>query len=139
MISRCAAGLLISFTASLWAKGTPVMIELKGENLASPIGITDAQLLGKFTFWDGPGMNMATLENAGRGSIIDWKAGIVAHAPAGLERRERTSAPLTSARSLGLKPRATGSWQPIHGQAAEPVESPCVGKHSVSQRTLCAT
>ena len=83
-------GLVSMFGAlsPLWAKGTTVRIEISGGTLASPFQITDPHRLEEFTFWDGPGMNNVRLENAERGSIIDWKTGIVAQHPAGLRRYE---------------------------------------------------
>jgi hypothetical protein len=88
--SVLAFGLFASLTVSapLWAKGNMVRIELKGGTLAAPIEITDVKLMEEFHFWDGPGINGVTLEKAERGSIIDWKAGIVAQPPAGLRRYE---------------------------------------------------
>jgi hypothetical protein len=65
-----------------------VRIEISGGTLISPLQITDEQRLEEFVFWDGPGMNGAVLENAERGSIIDWKTGIVAQHPADLQRYE---------------------------------------------------
>jgi hypothetical protein len=83
-------GLVSTFGASppLWAKGSTIRIEISGGSLTSPIRITDAKRLEEFTFWDGPGMNGVRLGNAERGSIIDWKTGIVAQHPAHLQRYE---------------------------------------------------
>ncbi len=83
-------GLVSMFGASspLLAKGRMVRIEISGGTLISPLQITDEQHLEEFVFWDGPGMNGAVLENAERGSIIDWKTGIVAQHPADLQRYE---------------------------------------------------
>jgi hypothetical protein len=57
-------------------------IEISGGTLASPVLITDPRRLEEFTFWDGPGNNDVTLENAESGPIIDWKTGFVAQPPA---------------------------------------------------------
>lgn len=83
-------GLVSTFGASpsLWAKGRMLRIEISGGTLVSPLQVTDQQRLEEFVFWDGPGMNDATLQNAEPGSIIDWKTGIVAQPPAGLQRYE---------------------------------------------------
>jgi len=93
MTVRLAAvllGLSSTFGAlsPLWAKGPTVRIEISGGTLTSPLQITDPQRLEEFTFWDGPGMNNVRLENAERGSIIDWKTGIVPQRPANLQRYE---------------------------------------------------
>ncbi len=83
-------GLVSMFGASspLLAKGRMVRIEISGGTLISPLKIADERRLEEFVFWDGPGMNGAVLENAERGSIIDWKTGIVAQHPADLQRYE---------------------------------------------------
>jgi len=84
------AGLVSMFGASspLWAKGVMVRIEINGGTLTSPVQITDPQRLQEFTFWDGPGMNNVRLEDAERGSIIDWKTGILGQHPTNLQRYE---------------------------------------------------
>jgi hypothetical protein len=83
-------GLVSTFGASspLWAKGAMVRIEISGGTLTSPLQITDPQRLEEFTFWDGPGNNGVTLDNAASGSIIDWKTGFVAQHPTDLQRYE---------------------------------------------------
>ncbi len=93
MAVRFAAALLglvsmFGTSSSLWAKGRMLRIEISGGTLTSPLQITDERSLEEFVFWDGPGMNGATLENAERGSIIDWKTGMVAQHPADLQRYE---------------------------------------------------
>jgi len=83
-------GLVSTFGASspLSAKGRMIRIEISGGTLISPLQITDEQRLEEFVFWDGPGNNGVRLENAERGSIIDWKTGIVAQHPADPQRYE---------------------------------------------------
>ncbi len=93
MAVRFAAALLglvsmFGALSPLWAKGTTVRIEINGGTLPSPLQITDPQRLEEFTFWDGPGMNNVRLGNAERGSIVDWKNGILAQHPADLQRYE---------------------------------------------------
>jgi hypothetical protein len=78
-------------SSSLWAKSPMVRIEISGGTLTSPVQISDPQRLEEFRFWDGPGMNNVRLENAERGSIIDWKTGFVAQHPADLQRYKVSS------------------------------------------------
>lgn len=93
MIVRFSAallGLASTFAASspLWSKGDMVRIVIEGGKLAAPVQITDWKSLKDLVFWDGPGNSGVTLEHATSGSIIDWKAGIVAKQPVGLLRYE---------------------------------------------------
>ena len=93
MAFRVAAALLalasmFSASPALWAKGRMIRIEISGGTLTSPLQITDPQRLEEFTFFDAPGNNSVTLENAERGSIIDWKTGIVRQHAADLQRYE---------------------------------------------------
>ena len=93
MAVRFAAALLglvsmVGASSPSWAKGRMLRIEISGGTLISPLQITDEQRLKEFTFWDGPGNNGMTLENAESGPIIDWKTGIVAQHSADLQRYE---------------------------------------------------
>jgi len=93
MAVRFAAALLglvsmVGASSPSWAKGRMLRIEISGGALISPLQITDEQRLKEFTFWDGPGNNGMTLENAESGPIIDWKTGIVAQHSADLQRYE---------------------------------------------------
>jgi hypothetical protein len=85
MTSRSAAALFL-LTTLIWAKGDTVVIEVQGGALTTPLKITDPRIQD-FNIWSGPGVNGATLENA-TGFIIDWPAGVVAPAPAGLQHYE---------------------------------------------------
>jgi len=91
MAVRFAAALLglvsmLGSSSPLWAKGAMVRIEISGGTLTSPLQITDPQRLKEFTFFDGPGNNNVTLETAEKGSIIDWKTGIVRQHAADLQK-----------------------------------------------------
>jgi hypothetical protein len=73
-------------TTPLWAKGDMVLIEIRGEALPAPVKITDPKIQ-EFNIWAGAGANEGALATA-TGFIIDWKAGIVARLPAGLQHYE---------------------------------------------------
>jgi hypothetical protein len=93
MAVRFAAALLglasiFGASSPLCAKGRMLRIEISGGTLTSPLQITDERSLKEFTFWEGPGNNGVTLENAVSGSIIDWKTGFVAQHAADLQRYE---------------------------------------------------
>ena len=89
-LSAALLGLVSTFAASspLWAKGDMVRIVIDGGKLVSPVQITDWKTLTDFVFWDGPGNSGVTLGHATSGSIIDWKVGIVAEHPIGLQHYE---------------------------------------------------
>jgi hypothetical protein len=65
------------------AKGDTVRITINGGDLASPIEITDRDVVAPFNIWSGPG----TSPNSPEGLIVNWAAGF-ADAPRGLPRYE---------------------------------------------------
>jgi len=76
--------------SSVAAKGTLVRIEVKGSALSAPVEITDPAILGLFSIWTGPGVQVndqpVHLDPANQsGMFIDWPKGQVDALPAGLE------------------------------------------------------
>ena len=65
-------------------KGPTIKIIIKGNDLPSPIEITDPKVLQDFNIWTGPG----TSTNEKEGLIVRWSAGTVTERPAGLPRYE---------------------------------------------------
>ena len=47
---------ILIIPATAWSKGATVKIEIEGNNLASPIEITDPNMVGQFNIWNGPGV-----------------------------------------------------------------------------------
>src|SRR5437879_2096576 len=85
------AMLSIAETAS--AKGETVRIEITGASLATPLKITDPDIVGRFSIWNGPGVTVngqqVHLDPLYQdGTFIDWPKGQLAQAPTGLRRYE---------------------------------------------------
>ncbi len=93
----CLAIFTISTTS--WSKGETAKIEIKGDDLNSPIEITDPNIVGSFNIWNGPGVStsgpdgvpyppayMNPHKTAGR--FIDWPKGTAEQLPDGLKSYE---------------------------------------------------
>jgi hypothetical protein len=74
-------------TTLLYAKGITTKIRITGASLATPIEITDPEVLKNFNVWAGPGTSMNGVEGT-EGFIIDWASGAVAERPSGLDAYE---------------------------------------------------
>jgi hypothetical protein len=83
-----------------FAKGPIVEIEITGDGISAPLRITDTDLVGSFSIWNGPGVSTYTAgvrdspahldAGAHDGRFIDWPRGSAAQRPAGLQRFEVT-------------------------------------------------
>jgi hypothetical protein len=67
----------LALSAPTWLKGRTVKLEVSGEELASPIQITDPGILKSFNIWNGLGVRInnepAQLDlNNQAGAFIDW-------------------------------------------------------------------
>jgi hypothetical protein len=84
-------------TLALWcacasAKSETIRIEVRGPTLAQPLEIADRSILGRFNFWNGPGVGVngrpvhLQPENLERiGAFIDWPRGQLKDIPSGLQ------------------------------------------------------
>src|ERR1700741_4183589 len=84
MLVAMLAMIAVSFDAD--AKGNLVRIEISGAGLATPLVITDPEVVGKFFMWSGPFAGAtpgAPPRNAYVGAFIDWQSGS-SSAPEGL-------------------------------------------------------
>jgi hypothetical protein len=72
--------LLTAVPLSLLAKGRTVKITIKGDNLKTPMEITDPSLVANFNVWTGLG----TSSHESQGLIVDWSRGAVSAPPSGL-------------------------------------------------------
>ena len=87
-----------SYTPGLAAKGPTLRIEILGDGLQSPIVITDPDILGQFSIWNGPGVSMSgpdgelvslhtdTDREVLDRRFIDWSRGVVKDRPHNLQR-----------------------------------------------------
>jgi hypothetical protein len=82
----CGAVALSVASASVFAKGDMVRIEIRSPALAGAIAITDPKIQG-FHVWSGPGVNNVAVANAD-GFIANWKGGVVSNPPARAARYE---------------------------------------------------
>ncbi len=89
MNRRWCVALLVVLAAPtlLSAKGLTTKIVITGPHLATPIEITDRDLLRSFTVWAGPGTGVNGVEQLD-GFVADWRSGAVGERPAGLQRYE---------------------------------------------------
>lgn len=103
MYRYCALVLLLTLLAVMpeagWTKGRIAQIEIAGDGLASPIVITDPDVVGAFDIWNGPGVETHGPGGVSRpvaypgpeqatGRFIDWPKGLAHDRPAGLQRLE---------------------------------------------------
>jgi hypothetical protein len=82
------------------AKGATTKIELRGDGIARPIEITDPQIVGRFSIWNGPGVSTASHGKQDPpawadpakvdGRFVDWPRGWADQRPSGLQRVEVT-------------------------------------------------
>jgi len=49
--------LILTITVTAWSKGEIIKIEIEGNNLSSPIEITDPDIVRQFSIWTGPGVS----------------------------------------------------------------------------------
>ena len=104
-MSRADCTLLVSLAFVLvpavgWSKGETTKIEIRGDKLASPIEITDPQVVGRFSIWNGPGVSTSSAgkedppawadPTKAEGRFIDWPSGWATDRPSGLQRLEVT-------------------------------------------------
>lgn len=93
----CLAILAIPITG--WSKGETQKIEIKGDDLNSPIEITDPNIVSSFNIWNGPGVSTRGPDgvphppaylnpNKTAGRFIDWPKGTVEQRPDGLKSYE---------------------------------------------------
>jgi hypothetical protein len=93
--------LLLAVPSLAWSKGKTIKIIIEGDNLVAPIEITDPELVGQFSIWNGPGVGMrdplqepdlaAYVEPEGSaGRFIDWPKGYANNHPRQLQRLEVT-------------------------------------------------
>ena len=93
--------LILTIPVTTWSKGEIIKIEIEGNNLSSPIEITDPDIVRQFSIWTGPGVSTrgpdgvpnppAYLDpNLSAGRFIDWPKGTVAERPTGLQRYDVT-------------------------------------------------
>ncbi|NKB99651.1 MAG: hypothetical protein GKR90_14305 [Pseudomonadales bacterium] len=84
--------LAVSVSLPLHAKQEIVLIEIRGDSLATPIEISDPRIIIEFSVWNGPGV--VSSDGEGRlnppayldpdreeGRFIDWPRGIVGDKP----------------------------------------------------------
>jgi hypothetical protein len=92
--------LLVLAVPAALAKGPIVAIEITGDGISVPLRITDADLVGNFSIWNGPGVSTSTAgvkdppahldTGVHDGRFIDWPRGLTAQRPTGLQRFEVT-------------------------------------------------
>jgi len=56
--------LILSITVTAWSKGEIIKIEIEGNNLSSPIEITDPHIVRQFSIWTGPGVSTRGSDDA---------------------------------------------------------------------------
>jgi hypothetical protein len=79
---------LVVFSATtLSAKGNTTKIKITGAKLATPVEISEPNVLNHFNVWAGPGTWMNGIEGT-EGFIIDWSSGAVAERPNTLDAYE---------------------------------------------------
>jgi hypothetical protein len=91
--SLVIVGVAVALSNVISAKGATCRITITGGTLASPVEITDANIVSRFQVWTGPGTRVC---RGGRGNcvegtegfIIDWLSGAVAERPRGLQHYE---------------------------------------------------
>src|SRR5437588_333976 len=84
---------MLSIAETASAKGKTVRIEITGASLATPLRITDPDIVGSFSIWNGPGVTVNGQQvhldpRYQDGMFIDWPKGQLAQAPTGLRRYE---------------------------------------------------
>ena len=86
-----------------WAVGPTTRIVITAPSLSAPVEVTDAEQMGAFLVWAGPGVRVNGQERL-QGFIIDWPAGVVTQRPAGLPRYEVSFYVKHANRSLASQP-----------------------------------
>lgn len=92
---------LLTIPVPAWSKGQTIKIVIEGDHLPVPIEITDPEVVGQFSIWNGPGVGMrdpleepeisAYVEPEGSvGRFIDWPKGFANNHPRNLQRLEVT-------------------------------------------------
>ena len=92
---------LLTFPSLAWSKGQTIKIVIEGDNLIAPIEITDPEVVGQFSIWNGPGVGMRDpleepdlsvyVEPEGAvGHFIDWPKGFANSHPRHLQRLQVT-------------------------------------------------
>ncbi len=62
--------LILTITVMAWSKGEIIKIEIEGNNLSSPIEITDPDIVRQFGIWTGPGVSTRGPDDAQDTSVI---------------------------------------------------------------------
>jgi hypothetical protein len=92
---------LLTVPSLAWSKGETIKIVIEGDDLLVPIEITDPEVVGQFSIWNGPGVGVrdplgepdpsAYVEPEGSvGRFIDWPKGFANTHPRHLQRLEVT-------------------------------------------------
>ena len=94
--------LLLAVPLLAWSKGQTIKIVIEGDNLVAPIEISDPEIVGQFSIWNGPGVGgmhdptevpdlSEYVEPEGVvGRFIDWPKGFANNHPRRLQRLEVT-------------------------------------------------
>ena len=56
--------LILTIPVTTWSKGEIIKIEIEGDNLSSPIEITDPDIVRQFSIWTGPGVSTRGSDDA---------------------------------------------------------------------------
>ena len=56
--------LILTIPVTAWSKGEIIKIEIEGNNLSSPIEITDPDIVRQFSIWTGPGVSTRGSDDA---------------------------------------------------------------------------
>ena len=62
--------LILTITVTAWSKGEIIKIEIEGNNLSSPIEITDPHVVRQFSVWTGSGVSTRGPDDAHDTSVI---------------------------------------------------------------------
>jgi hypothetical protein len=87
VVAAFGALIVFSLTILVFAKGNTSRVVITSAELASPIEITDPEVLANFNVWSGPGTFSNGVEG-NQGFIIDWASGVVTERPNGLRTFE---------------------------------------------------
>jgi hypothetical protein len=90
----------VAMPAVVWPKGMTTKIEIRGDGLWSTVEITDPEILGRFSIWNGPGVSTWSHGKQDppawadptkvEGRFIDWPRGWATERPSALQRVEVT-------------------------------------------------
>lgn len=63
--------LILTIPVTTWSKGEIIKIEIEGNNLSSPIEITDPDIVRQFSIWTGPGVSTRGPDDAQDTSAVN--------------------------------------------------------------------